>query len=307
MFSRHCFALFIVVLFQIVGCDSSPSPTETYQPEITAKPAPSSVREYKFSAVPEGSQMRVLEVYGPVVDYLNAHIEGVKLILVAPKNHAEFEAGLLGRELGFAMTNAFQTVKSNEYGYHVIAKKADDDQFYGIILVRRDSGINNVSDLKGKKISYPTPNGVAATILPMWFLKSHGIDVFKDIENLYVGSHESSIMHVYLGKTAAGTAREFSWSAFQKAHPQEASALELKWRSEPLMDHAIIARNDIPKDLSDRIVELLVNLHASAAGQALLSAMSATKFKMADDASYDKARKFFMDNSDLIPSPLQRH
>jgi len=249
--------------------------------------------------------MRVPEVYGPVVDYLNAHIEGAKLVLVAPKTHAEFESGLLNQEFDIALANAFQTVKAMAYGYQVIAKKGDDEQFYGIFLVRRDGGINSVSDLKGKKVCYPSPSGVAATILPMYFLKSHGIDVFKDIENLYVGSHESSIMHVYLGKAAAGTARDFSWAAFQKAHPKEASALEVKWQSEPLIDQAIIVRATVPKDLSDRIAELLSGLHETSEGQTLLAAMSASRFQPASDVSYDKARRFFNDNAELIPSPLQ--
>lgn len=306
MIARPGITLFFVSCFLLIACDSSQPPTEAYRPEITDKPLPPLVREYTFSAVPEGNQMRVPEVYGPVVDYLNAHIEGAKLGLVAPKTHAEFEGGLLDKQYDIALANAFQTAKAMAYGYHVIAKKGDDEQFYGIFLVRRDSGINKVSDLKGKKVCYPSPSGVAATILPMHFLKSHGIDVFKDVENLYVGSHESSIMHVYLGKAAAGTARAFSWAAFQKAHPKEASALEVKWQSEPLIDQAIIARDTVPKALTDRIAELLSRLHETAEGQALLTAMSASRFEPAGDANYDKARRFFNENAELIPSPLQQ-
>lgn len=306
MIARSGIALFLLSWFLLIACDSSQPPAETYQPEMTEKPAPPILQQYTFSAVPEGSQMRVPEVYGPVVDYLNAHIDTAKLVLVAPKNHAEFESGLLGQAFDIALANAFQTVKSMGYGYHVIAKKGDDDQFYGIFLVRRDGGIKQVSDLKGKKVCYPSPRGLAATILPMHFLKSHGIDVFKDIENLYVGSHESSIMYVYLGKAAAGTARTFSWAAFQKAHPKEASELELKWQSEPLIDQAIIARDTVPEALTHRIAELLSSLHETAEGQALLTAMSTSRFQPAGDASYDKARRFFNDNAELIPSPLQQ-
>ncbi|MEZ4694041.1 MAG: PhnD/SsuA/transferrin family substrate-binding protein [Aliarcobacter sp.] len=48
----------------------------------------------------------------------------------------------------------------------VFAKMGDDENFRGIFLVRKDSGIKNFEDLKGKKISYPAPTALAATILP---------------------------------------------------------------------------------------------------------------------------------------------
>ena len=132
MIARSGITLFFVSCFLLVACDSSQSPSGSYQPELAGKPAPSIAKEYTFSAVPEGSQMRVPEVYGPVVNYLNAHIEGAKLVLVAPKNHAEFESGLLNKQYDIALANAFQTVKAMAYGYQVIAKKGDDEQFYGI-------------------------------------------------------------------------------------------------------------------------------------------------------------------------------
>jgi phosphonate transport system substrate-binding protein len=84
------------------------------------------------------------------------------------------------------------------------ARWVDDEMFRGIILVRKDSGIHKVTDLKGKKVSYPALTALAATMMPHYYLHTHGIDVNRDIENLYVGSQESSIMNVLRGHVAAG-------------------------------------------------------------------------------------------------------
>jgi phosphonate transport system substrate-binding protein len=290
----------LVMLLLASACGKSDE--NTYQPKVStvsSKPVPAML-QYQIAAVPEGSQVRVAEAYGPLVDYLNAHLESAKLTLVAPRNHAELETGLSGRAYDFALGNALQVIKANDYNYHVIIKKGDDAQFYGIILVRRDSGIARVNDLKGKKVSYPSPTGVAATILPKQFFMQSGLDVNRDIESLYVGSHDQSIMHVYSGKTAAGTAREFSWKAFQKTHPKEAAELEVKWKTEPLIDQAIVARNDVPKELTERIGKLLLGLHETAEGRTVLSNMSCSKFEAASDATYDDARKFFSENSMLL-------
>ncbi len=39
---------------------------------------------------------------------------------------------------------------------------SDDNNFRGIILVRKDSGIKKLTDLKGKAESFPTPTALAA-------------------------------------------------------------------------------------------------------------------------------------------------
>jgi len=42
--------------------------------------------------------------------------------------------------------------------------------------------VRQVSDLKGKAVSFPAPTALAAAIMPQYYLQTHGIDVMKDIE-----------------------------------------------------------------------------------------------------------------------------
>lgn len=76
---------------------------------------------------------------------------------------------------------------------------SDDENFRGIILVRKDSGISKVIDLKGRAVSFPAPTALAATMMPQFYMQNNGIDVMNDIEIQYVGSQKSSIMNVFLG------------------------------------------------------------------------------------------------------------
>jgi hypothetical protein len=62
-----------------------------------------------------------------------------------------------------------------------------------------------------------------ACTMPQYFLHSQGIDLNKDIDNHYVGSRESSIMHAYLKQAAAAATCPTSWRLFQKDHPNEAA------------------------------------------------------------------------------------
>jgi phosphonate transport system substrate-binding protein len=91
-----------------------------------------------------------------------------------------------------------------KHGYHVFAKMGDDENFRGVILVRIDAKIHHVSDLKNKRIAYSAPTALAATLMPQYYLQTHGLNINTDIENIYVGSQESAIMNVLNRKVVAG-------------------------------------------------------------------------------------------------------
>jgi len=278
----------------LVGCGQNAGDMST-EPQYTDK-GPEAAREYVFAVHPLHNPVRLMEIYGPVIDYLNRNIHGATFRLEASRNYEDFEQKLYGRKFDFALPNPYQTLNSLSHGYHVIAKMGDDQKFTGVILVRRDSGIKNVTDLKGKKISYPALTALAATMMPQYFLQTHGLDVNRDVENLYVGSQESSIMNVYLGNVAAGATWPLPWDEFQKEQPDKARELELKWETEPLINNGVVARNDVPTPVANGVAQLLNTLHTTNEGKVMLARMSLSRFELADDSQYriieDFLRKF---------------
>ena len=282
------------IALALVACGQDES-SKTAGPQFTSK-APVAEKEYVFAIHPLHNPARLFEIYGPLIDYLNRNIPGVIFRLEASRNYEEFEKKLYARQFDFALPNPYQTLNSLGHGYHVIAKMGDDYKFTGVILVRRDSGIKKVADLKGKKVSYPARTALAATMMPQYYFQTHGLDVNRDIENLYVGSQESSIMNVYLGDVAAGATWPLPWEAFQKEHPDMAGALELKWETEPMLNNGVVVRDDVPEQLARQVAQLLDTLHTNAEGKAMLARMPLSRFELADDQRYrvieDFLRKF---------------
>lgn len=188
----HLLALMVVALLAS-SCDK---PDENvYQPTFSRSKNSTSL-EYVVGIHPLHNPKKLFEVYGPIVEHLNAKIPAAHFHLEASHNYEEFEKKLFSGYFDFAMPNPYQTVRSIKTGYTVFGKMGDDDDFRGIILVRKDAGIHTVLDLKGKKVSYPAATALAATMMPQYYLHTHGLDVNHDIENVYVGSQESSIMNV---------------------------------------------------------------------------------------------------------------
>ncbi len=278
----------VLLLMLLGGCrDQEPE----YQPGFSAQQTDTG-KNYIFAIHPLHNPERLLERYGPVIDYLNRHISGTHFTLEASRNYEEFDKKLYAGKPDFALPNPYQTINSLKHGYHVFGKMGDDENFRGILLVRRDAGIGKVGDLKGKKVSYPAKTALAATMMPQYYLHTHGLDVNKDVENLYVGSQESSIMNVYLGQVAAGATWPVPWLAFQKEQPDKAAQLEVKWQTEALINNGLVARHDMPPELVEKVATLLATLHESAEGRAMLERLPISRFERANDASYDVVRSF---------------
>lgn len=293
------------VAFLLGGCGDGERQA-AYQPEFGQRPASAPARkEYRFAVHPLHNPERLFALYGPIVERLNAGIAEAHFTLEASRNYEEFDKKLYAREFDLALPNPYQTVNALRHGYRVFGKMGDDEHFRGIILVRRDSTIREVSDLKGEVVSFPAPTALAATMLPQLFLHDHGLPITA-YQARYVGSQESSIMNVYLGEAAAGATWPPPWIAFQKDHPDRAAQLKVLWSTEPLPNNGLVARDDFPPQLLDKVAAILFGLHESAEGRALLERLPLSRFVPANEATYRPVRDFIAHFGKVVrPLPEQ--
>lgn len=283
-----------VLVVLLASACSAQTRLPNYAPTYEARP-PAQVPEYVLGIHPLHNPVRLFERFGPLVDYLNKNLPQSRIRLEASLDYADFERKLAARKFHFALPNPYQTVLSLRSGYQVFGKMGNDAAFRGLIVVRRDGGIHRLADLKGKVVSYPAPSALAATILPQYFLQTHGIDVQRDIRNRYVGSQESAIMNVYLRFSAAGATWPQPWAQFQQDHPDKAAELQVQWETDSMPNNGLVVRDDVPAALRDRVRTLLVNLHKSPAGRPLLDRLSLSHFESASDATFQPVSAFVRD------------
>lgn len=248
--------------------------------------------EFVFAVHPLHNPQRLLQVYGPVMDRLNRTVPGARFRFEASRDYADFEQKLAKRRIHFALPNPYQVLVSETHGYRVFGKMGDDHHFRGLLLVRRDSGLRRVRDLAGRRIGYPAPTALAATLLPQYFLTTHGLDVDRETRSLYVGSQESVILNVYYRITDAGATWPVPWIAFQRDHPEEARALVVQWETERLPNNGLVVRDDVPGDVADRVAEVLFTLHEDEEGRQILARIPLSRFEPATSATYLPVRRF---------------
>ena len=289
----------VVMIIVFAGCSRQ---QPEYSPEYTASP-PGGKPVYLFGVHPLHNPQRLHEVYGPVVDFLNRRIPEVRFELEASRSYEEYGRKLYARRFHIALANPYETINAQQHGYRVFARMGDGEEFYGIILVRRDSGIRSVADLKGKVVSFPAPSAIVATMMPLFHLASLGLDVNRDITSLFTGSQESSIMSVYKGTSAAGATWPVPWKAMQKRNPTVAEALEVKWRTPGMVTPSLMARDDLSPDLVARVSKLLLTLHTGDEGRVILAGIPLTRFEAADDTAYRPVGVFMKKYRTVVREP----
>lgn len=247
---------------------------------------------YAFAVHPLHNPAALTAAYLPLMDHLNRRLPGCDFGLVASKDYGDFEAKIRSQAPAFILPNPWQALQAMDVGYEVFAMAGDPEDFKGLLIVRRDSGIRAPEDLRGRIISYPAPTALAACILPQAFLQARGLDVRREITHHYVGSQESSIMNVYLKLSAAGATWPPPWRAFQKSHPVEAQALRVLAETPHLLNNAVMARRDVPAPVRAQVREALLHLHETPEGLRVLEAMGTRRFHPAGNPDYLPVRRY---------------
>lgn len=277
------------VLVLLAACGrATVAPAPTYR-EASATPV---TREYAFAVHPLHNPRRLDEMFGPLTEHL-ARRTGLHLRLEASRSYEAFDAKLRERRVDLALPNPFQTVRSLEHGYRVIAKMGDDQEFRGIVLVRRD-GPKEAADLVGKRVAFPAPTALAATMMPQLYLQGLGLRPGRDYEAVYVGSQDSAIMSVFLGRVAAAATWPPPWRALSKQRPELARELVVRWETGSLLNNAVIARDDVPSQVARAFGDALTHLHDEDEGRALLQRLELSRFEGATDQTYQPVREFLL-------------
>ncbi len=281
----------LMLAVSLSGCEQSDAEsTVTY----SDKPYFSGKQVYILGVHPLHNPSKLMAVYGPLADFLSSEIPGVEIRVEASQDYSSYDQKIEQEKFDFTIPNPFQTIQSLDNYYEVINQVGSRDMFKGLILVRKDSDIQSVSQLKGKRIAYPAPTALAATMMPQYYLHSHGLNL-KETETLYVGSQESSIMNVYVKHTTASATWTVPWLDLQKSNPDIAEQLKVAWETQTLPNNSFMYhRNKVPLKIALKVQGLLANLHTHSQGKALLAKMNVEQIYIAQNITYKPVMDFLL-------------
>ena len=126
------------------------------------------------------------------------------------------------------------------------------------MVVRKDRGFKNVSDLKGKKIGFGAIDSPQARLIPIKFLRDNGLEFGKDYEEVrfdigvglhgdHVGGEKDAMYAMIDGKTEASFVLAPNFEAWLKDGSVDENVVEVLAKTEKF-DHCLFSAH---QDVSD--------------------------------------------------------
>ena len=278
----------------MIGEALSCSQPATYEPAFGA----SNKKKELIYGLPS---LSLNETHQLLVRYLNKHLDSVQVRLVACVSGDDYEDQVRKGNFDFTIINGLQLILAEQSGYHVTGCMADE--YRSVIFVNKDSGINSLPNLKGHTISLTGRKILAGAVMPLMYLKQHGLDVERDINRRYAPSYESVLMDVCLGKSSAGAVLGIAFRNFSRLKPELASHLEVRWVTPPLPGSALLMKRSLDKDLTRKLAGLFFHMQDDSAGRQALAQIGITKFQPADSSDYAPMKLFIREFDSQIHLP----
>jgi len=205
---------------------------------------------------------------------------------IATDYTALIEALRSGR-IDFAFLPPFSYVKAEEIaGAQVLMKAVRKGQavFYSGIIVRSDSGINNLEDLKGKNIAWVDPASSSGFIVPKSAMMTKGnIDPDKHFnKQVYAGSHDALVLSVLNGTVDAGATfvndqegNDGAWHQFLKT-PEDRKRIKMVFVSDAIPGDTMATTKKFAEkhqDVIDKTTKILGEMGNSEEGKSILMAL----------------------------------
>ena len=239
-------------------------------------------KNYTMGIVPQQSATKLARLWTPILKYLGER-SGLILRFKTAPNIPTFERRLAAGAYDFAYMNPYHyTVFHEAPGYFPFAHAADK-RIRGILVVRKDSPIQDLGALAGKTLAFPAPAAFAASVLPRAHFRNQGIEIVPK----YVNSHDSVYRSVAKGLYPAGGG---VMRTFRNVNPSVSEQLRILWTSEGYTPHAIAAHPTVPGDAVDRLQRALLDMHQDGTGEALLESIKIKGFAAAQDQDWDDVR-----------------
>jgi phosphonate transport system substrate-binding protein len=191
--------------------------------------------------------------------------------------------------------NTFNYVLANEkYGVDVglVTQRFGLTYYTGQLIVRADSGITSLADLKGKVMCWVDPNSTSGYIIPRIMLAANGIDPDTDFANtVEAGSHNNVVTAVYNGDCDVGATYSDARSSIAEDFPDVNDVVIVLATTTEIPNDTVAFTKDFPADMREKIVNALVEISATAEGQAALENLySIEALVPADDSFFDAFR-----------------
>lgn len=250
----------LVAIAAVVGL-CVPAPAEAYRKAIL-----------RIGFVPSENWAQMAQKVAPLLADLSRRV-GMKAVSFVAQDYPGVVEAMKHRKVDAAFLAPLPSVMAEREANGRILLKATRykrEFYYSAIIVRKDSGLRSLRDLRGKKFAFGDPYSMAGTIFPKKLLRDAGVDPDADVESVPMqGGHDATVLAVFNRSADAGAVfsndpvgKEGAWSFFLKT-PDERQQIVPIAISKPIPNDTFTVRADLDADIVSKLRSALLAMSAT--------------------------------------------
>ncbi len=235
--------------------------------------------------------------FSPLLKYLEARI-GIPIALKITSDHAEgvrlcVEAKV---DLAFVGPTLYVEITRNNPRVMPLGTISGVSPYLrGVVVVREDSPLTSIEDLKGTQVAFVAPETTTGFQLPLYVFAQAGVHLRDLAGYSFLGNHANVGYAVLAGRFAAGAMK---YKVFENL---QSRGLRVLAQLPEVMNHTFLATERVESRLAEKVKNILLQMDACPEGAEVLAQLRSdiTAIVPVDEADFT-ALSFYVDYAQKI-------
>ncbi len=303
---RTLLAMLFIVVFSLTACEREPdiqkislSDVETEQNITTAKKGEDKPLRVAVAAIISPKQTFIY--YKEILNYISMQA-GIPVNLVLRETYQEINELVRKNELDLAFICSGAYVDGHrDFGMELLVAPVayGKSTYNSYIIVPKNSNINSLEDLRGKRFAFTDPMSNTGKLAPTSMLAQ-----INETPDSFFGSytftysHDRSIEAVAQQLVDGAAVDSLVWDYLNSNNPQHTSLTRIIKTSKPYGIPPVVIPKELEPHLKQQLKKILLDMHNNEDGRAILAKVMIDRFTEIDDKAYDSIRTMQEQNAE---------
>lgn len=231
-------------------------------------------KDIVFAAVPAEASQSLEQTFSAIVSLIEK-VTGRSVVFQNASDYAAVIEGQRAGKVDIASYGPFSYVIAKGGGVPIEAVAAPVDEegavpaYTSLCYTTPASGITTLAGLRGKKVAFVDKASTSGYLVPMKGLLDVGISLETDLEPVFAGGHDASLLALASGQVDAAFAHDAMLTTLTASGQIPEGALVQIWESDPIPEDPI-ALNTSTLD-ADTVAAIRTAIQTKANKPALVS------------------------------------
>lgn len=231
-------------------------------------------------------------MYTALAEHLSQRLGRTRVTLVTSKDFDSFWKGVEEQKYDIVHYNQYHYIRSAQ-AYRVVAHSQEfgKSAVAGALYVRKDSGITDVSQLRGRTVIFGGgKDAMMSYIAPRFLMMRAGLKE-GDFKTEFAVNPPNALLALYHKQADAAGGGDILIDLPVVRNAVNTQELRVLATTEPLLFLPWAVKRNMPAKLRESVQVILTELDQSEAGRKVLKAAKTTGIEKAEDKDYAPHRK----------------